>query len=114
MSLYNKNLAKTCSEIIYDVYMQANDVRRFGTSAMEICYLAAGLVELFFEIRVFPWDYAGAYAILQEAGGVLYGLNKQELTFDGPTPLIGANNLENFEKLNSIISKYIKEVPYSE
>ena len=114
MSLYNKDLAKTCSNIIYDVYMQANDVRRFGTTAMEICYLAAGLVELFFEIRVFPWDYAGAYAILQEAGGVLYGLNKQVPAFNGPTPLLGANSKENFEKLNAIVSKYMKEVPYNE
>lgn len=114
MSLYNKDLAKTCSDVIYDVYMQANDVRRFGTTAMEICYLAAGLIELFFEIRVFPWDYAGGFAILKEAGGQLYSLHGKELAFDGPVPLIGANSKENFDKLSAIVDKYIKEIPYNE
>jgi myo-inositol-1(or 4)-monophosphatase len=114
MSLYNKTYAKVCSDIIYDAYMQCNDVRRFGTCALELCYMAEGQTDLYFEIRVFPWDYAGAFAILKEAGGVLYALNLQEPTFDCPTPLIGANNMENVLKLNDIVSKYLKEKPYKE
>ena len=114
MSLYNKTLAKVCSDIIYETYMQINDVRRFGSCALELCYLAEGVIDLFFEIRVFPWDYAGAFAILQEAGGRLCTLNLQSPTFDSPNPLIGANNTENLLKLNDIISKYLKEKPYKE
>ncbi len=114
MSLYNKSLAKVCSDIIYETYMQINDVRRFGSCALELCYLAEGQIDLFFEMRVFPWDYAGAYAILKEAGAKLCTLNLQSPTFDSPNPLIGANSTENLLKLNDIISKYIKEKPYKE
>jgi len=114
MSLYKKDYAKACSEIIYDTYMQCNDIRRFGSCALELCYIAAGMCELYFEIRVFPWDYAAGYLILQEAGGILKGFNGESLLFDKPTPLIGANSLENFEKLNAIVIKHMKNVPYKE
>lgn len=109
MSLYKKSLANPCKEIIYDTYMQCNDFRRFGTCALELCYLACGRCDLYFEIRVFPWDYAGAYLILSEAGGLLFGYNGEKLNYNKETMLIGANNKENYMKLNSIVLKHLKE-----
>ncbi len=114
MSLYRKEYAEICRDIIFDVYNKCNDFRRFGSCALELCYLAAGKCDLYFEIRVFPWDYAASYLILKEAGGVLKGLNGENLSYDKPTVLVGANNLENYEKLNDIIKKYLKELPYTE
>ncbi len=58
MSTYRKDMAGVCNDIILDAYMQCNDVRRFGAAALELCYLAEGRCELYFEIRIFPWDYA--------------------------------------------------------
>ena len=109
MSLYKKELAKVCNDIIFEVYSKCNDYRRFGSCAIELCYLACGRCDLYFEIRVFPWDYAGAYVILNEAGGILKGYDSENLTFSKATPLIGANNFENFNKLNQIVLKYISE-----
>lgn len=114
MSLYNKKYAKICSDIIYEIYMQCNDIRRFGSCALELCYLAAGMCELYFEIRVFPWDYAAGFLILQEAGGILKGLRGEELKFNKTTPLIGANNLQNYNRLNEIVDKYVKGTLYKE
>lgn len=112
MSLYRKEYAKICNDIIYETYMECNDIRRFGSCALELCYLAAGKVDLYFEIRVFPWDYAASSLIVKEAGGILKGFNKEELHFDKITPLIGANNEYNYEKLNGIVNKYMKEITY--
>lgn len=114
MSLYNKSLAADCDKIIYEAYMQCNDVRRFGSCAVELCYLAAGKCDLFFEMRVFPWDCAAGYLILKEAGGVLCGFNGEELTFDKPTLLVGANSTENYQKLNAIVLKHLDKIPYEE
>ncbi len=114
MSLYKKELAKVCSDIIYEAYMECNDVRRFGSCAMELCYLAAGRCELYFEIRVFPWDYAAGYLILEEAGGILRGLSDSELDFNRPTVLVGANNVENYEKLSQIVNKHLQNTPYED
>lgn len=112
MSLYKKEYAKICSDIIYDVYLKCSDIRRFGSCALELCYLAAGRCDLYFEIRVFPWDYTAAYLILREAGGMLKGFNNEELDYKKVTPLIGANNLSNYNQLQEIVSKYLKSIPY--
>ena len=109
-----EEFAKNNNIIILDTYMQCNDVRRFGTCALELCYLAAGRCDLYFEIRVFPWDYAAGYLILREAGGVLRGLRGEELDFRKVTLLVGANNEENYEKLDAIVNSHIKSLPYEE
>ena len=114
MSLYRKDLAAACRDIIYDVYMEANDIRRFGSCALELCYLAAGHCELYFEMRVYPWDYAAAYLVLSEAGGVLTGFDGTSPSFYKTTPLIGANNRENYTRLAGIVKKHLKEIPYEE
>lgn len=112
MSVYKKELAPICNEIIAEAYAQCSDVRRFGTCALELCYIAEGKADLFFEMRVFPWDYAGAYLVLKEAGGVLKGFDGETLAFDKATPLVGANNMENYEKLNRIVMRHMEKVPY--
>ncbi len=114
MSLYRKDLAAVCRDIIYDVYMEANDIRRFGSCALELCYLAAGQCDLYFEMRVFPWDYAAAKLVLTEAGGVLTGFEDTPPSFYKTTPLIGANSRENHTRLAGIVRKHLDKLPYEE
>ncbi len=114
MSLYKKEHAKVCSDIIYEAYMRCNDVRRFGGCAKELCYLAAGRVDLYFEIRVFPWDFAAAALILKEAGGVLKGLGDKEASMTAPTVAIAANNEENYRILADIVNKHLPKTPYED
>ena len=114
MCLYRKDLAAVCRDIIFDAYMQCNDFRRFGGAALEICYLAAGRCELYFEIRIFPWDYAAAYLVLEEAGGVLTGFDCETLTFDKPTALIGANCAQSHARLNQIVLNHLDKLSYEE
>ena len=114
MSLYKKEYAKVCSDIIYEAYMQCNDVRRFGSCALELCYLASGKCDLYFEIRVFPWDYAAGYLIIQEAGGVITGLANEALKLNGPSVVVAANSAENHGKLSLIVDKYLHITPYEE
>ena len=112
MSVYRKDLAPVCNDIIMETYMLCNDLRRFGACAVELCYLALGLCDLFFEIRVQPWDCAAATLILQEAGGAVSGLNGTPLRWNGPLLLAAANTQDNLNELNVIISKHIKSIPY--
>jgi len=114
MSLYRKEFAPLCVQVINEAYAQCNDVRRFGSCALEICYLAEGICDLFFEFRVFPWDYAAALVILKEAGGYISGHLAEELHFDQASMVIAANSRENFEKLEGIVRKHIPEMPYHE
>ncbi len=114
MCVYNKKYAPICFDIIKEAYGRSNDIRRIGTCALELCYIAAGMCELYFEMRVFTWDFMAGYLILEEAGGVLYGLNGDTPRFGKTTPLVGANNMENYKILDGIVRKYMTKIPYEE
>ena len=111
-SLYKKEYAEVCEDVLKEVYPMVKDFRRFGSCACELCYLAKGDVDLFFEIRVFLWDYAASFLIVKEAGAYISGINGKEIKLDEITPIIAASNKENFEKLNSIIYKHLGDKKY--
>lgn len=111
LCVYQKELSDRCAAIISQVHPMCSDIRRFGSCALELCLLAMGRCDLYFEIRTYPWDYAAGYVILTEAGGVLRGYHGQELDFENMTMLVGANNAANFEVLNGIVSQNISEPP---
>jgi myo-inositol-1(or 4)-monophosphatase len=47
----------------------ALDVRRFGAAALDLCYVAAGRFDGFWEWKLHPWDTAAGWLIVEEAGG---------------------------------------------
>lgn len=49
--------------------MNAQAVRRDGVAAIDLCYVAAGRYDGFWELNLFPWDVAAGSLILREAGG---------------------------------------------
>jgi len=55
--------------LITDAFSSAQRMRFFGTAALQICYVASGWTEGFFETTLKPWDVAAAVLILKEAGG---------------------------------------------
>lgn len=112
MSLYDKKHAKSCFNIIENIYMEADDLRRLGSAALELAYLAAGRVELYFEIRIFAWDVAAAATIIREAGGYIEFLFHDKLPIPGPLGVIAANTKENFEKLRNIVYQELPAQPY--
>ncbi len=114
LSLYQKKYAPVCIDIMKSVYDDCSDIRRFGSCALELCYLACGRIDLFFEIRVFFWDYAAAGIILSEAGGyILSGSNT--LAEEGKAiSLIAGNSNENFQKLKSIVDRKLNKMKKTE
>ena len=57
------------------LYDRTMDFRRFGAAALDVCQVAAGRADVFFECRLSPWDYAAGSLILAEAGGILTRLD---------------------------------------
>ena len=112
-SLYNKDYAKPCFRIMEKVYAQCDDFRRLGSAALELVHLACGRVELYFEIRVFPWDFAAAEIIIREAGGYIGTIEYAEPVYNRPIPLICANTEENYKHLRQIVLEEIPTIPYS-
>ena len=68
-SPYDEELAETGVRLAGDYLRECADLRRSGSAAVDLAYLACGRHEIFFELRLRPWDYAAGSLIVQEAGG---------------------------------------------
>ena len=112
MSTYRKEYAKACSDIIFDIYMRSNDLRRFGSAAVELCLMAAGQMELYFEMRLQPWDYAAASLILSEAGGCSCGFDGKPLDLFRPGMVLAANCQESLDELLASVHRHLDKLPY--
>lgn len=106
LPVYHKEYAEVCSAIILDTFKQCNDLRRFGACAPELCYIAMGRCELYFEYLLSPWDFAAASLIVTEAGGVITSADGSSLNFNKPTGIVAANNLENHRKMVEIVTAH--------
>ena len=107
LPVYHKEHARVCSEIILDAFGECNDIRRFGAAAPELCYLAMGRSELYFEYQLSPWDFAAASLIVEEAGGIIARPDLTPLTLTKPCGVIAANTEANLKQLAEIIGKHL-------
>jgi myo-inositol-1(or 4)-monophosphatase len=57
-----------------DFITRARAVRRLGSAALDLCYVAAGRMDGFWEQRLKAWDIAAGALIVEEAGGTVSGL----------------------------------------
>jgi myo-inositol-1(or 4)-monophosphatase len=51
--------------------LQCQGVRRTGSAALDLCYVASGRIDGFWESKLNPWDCAAGYLIVSEAGGLV-------------------------------------------
>ena len=65
-------------------------VRRLGSAALDLCYVAAGRLEGFYEATLKPWDSCGGALIVEEAGGRV--TDWQGTTFQSRLPQVLATN----------------------
>ncbi len=68
---YRKEMASVTFDTAMRIFRDAADVRRSGSAALDIAYVAAGRTDGFFEFSLYPWDYAAGKLMVEEAGGVL-------------------------------------------
>ena len=87
-SPYDKTKAQATFSLAQLLYEKALDVRRSGSAALDLCYVACGRCDLFYEMSLYPWDYAAAALIVTEAGGLLSTMEGEELRFNARTTLV--------------------------
>ncbi|WP_420128007.1 inositol monophosphatase family protein [Longimicrobium sp.] len=59
--------------LVADAIRGSRDVRRAGSAALDLAFVAAGRVDGFFEIGLAPWDVAAGMLLVHEAGGLVTG-----------------------------------------
>ena len=80
---------------------EARAVRRLGSAALDLCYVAAGRFDGFWEQRLHPWDMAAGALLVAEAGGRLSTLSGA--AFDSREGSIVATNGRLHEAMLAII-----------
>lgn len=88
---YRRNEMEENFMRIMRVYRSSHDVRRFGCTALELCYLACGRADGYFEYGVKPWDIAAGILILQEAGGEAVTLEGEIPPLDRECAMVATN-----------------------
>lgn len=103
-SPYDKGKADETFRVTKNVFMLCRDVRRSGCAALDICNVAAGRMDGFFEMELQPWDYAAASVILEEAGGFITDWKGNKLSYLHKSSGIATNghiHKELFEVINN-------------
>lgn len=72
---YTPERRKEQAAVLSEVLPQIRDIRRIGSAAYDLCLLASGRVDGYYEHGLQPWDYAAAALIAREAGATLLGRN---------------------------------------
>jgi myo-inositol-1(or 4)-monophosphatase len=70
-SAENEEDLKWVVERIKKILPRCQDIRRFGSASLDLCYVAEGKVDGYYEINLKPWDVSAGILIVEEAGGVI-------------------------------------------
>ncbi|MDA0633030.1 inositol monophosphatase family protein [Nonomuraea sp. MCN248] len=87
------------AEVLTAVLPRVRDIRRGGSCAVDLCSVACGRVDAYYERGVNYWDYAAAGLVAAEAGARIGGLNGRP--YNGDLTLCAAPGL--FEDLHDLL-----------
>lgn len=90
-SPYYHEYAEWVFEASKKVFLSCQDIRRSGSAAMDLAYIAAGRMEGLFERVLQPWDYAAGKILIEEAGGKMTGLNGEEINVSEKGSVLASN-----------------------
>ncbi|MBP1744246.1 MAG: Archaeal fructose,6-bisphosphatase of inositol monophosphatase family [Firmicutes bacterium] len=88
---YFKELADEIFAEIFRAYRHCGDIRRTGSAALDLAYVASGRVEGYFERNLKPWDIAAGMLLVQEAGGRVCGYSGEELMIRSLNDIVADN-----------------------
>jgi len=100
MSPYMKMLEKTLHN--------TSDVRRAGAAALDMCYVAAGRLDAYYETGLHAWDLAAGAIIVREAGGIVSGLDGGEDFLDTGHVLTGTPRV--YRDLAKVCAREMKDL----
>ena len=80
------------AQIVTTMIGQIADIRRFGAAAIDLCWVACGRVDGYWEVGLNHWDHAAGTLIAREAGAIVTGLTadqapSERFTLAAPTEI---------------------------
>jgi len=94
-----------CIDQFVSIIQQGIPVRRLGSAALDLAYVAAGRFDGFWEISLNPWDVAAGILLVEEAGGKVTQYSGEKYWIDKDTIL--ATNGRIHEEVGNVLSRCI-------
>ena len=91
-------------ELLSDFFKTTRGVRRMGSAAVDLAYVAAGRFDGFFEYGLSPWDVAAGTLLVEEAGGMVNDFS------NGKNILFGKEIWASNGKIHEEISKKLSQL----
>ncbi len=88
-----------------DLMQHTRGIRRLGSAAVDLAYVACGRFEVFYEYGLRPWDVAAGVLIVQEAGGIVTDFNNGNNFLFGKELI--ASNKGVFEEFSKKLQHYM-------
>ena len=95
-------------EMLGKVVKNTSGVRRPGAAALDLCYVAVGRLDAFWETGLQPWDLAAGTLIIREAGGIVSALDGGENHLETGHVLAGTPRI--YRGLAKLCAKDIKAI----
>lgn len=88
-----------------DIMTKTHGVRRLGSAAMDLAYVACGRYDAFYEYHLKPWDVAAGTVLIQEAGGAVCDFRGENDYLFGQN-YVATNGLIHQEFMNLIMAHF--------
>ena len=85
---YDRSSAGRTFSLLESIFPFVADLRRSGSAAQDMAYVAAGRTDGFFEYRLSPWDFAAGRLLVTEAGGTACDLSGNPLDVRAPSAVL--------------------------
>lgn len=108
-AVYYRETIPATLRFVQELFPITLDFRRGGSAALDLCYLAAGRADVYFECCIRPWDYAAGSLIVQEAGGIVTALDGTPLRFIDRCSVAAGNSVNHPELIR--LSQAIADEP---
>lgn len=102
-SPYYKEMAEENFKVFQTIFKDCQDIRRSGSAALDLAYVACGRIEAYFERNLKIWDYAAGMLLVREAGGRVTDYRGNDADTEMISDIAAAN-----PKINAVLTeKYL-------
>jgi len=88
--------------LVEAILRRAQGIRRAGSAALDLCYVAAGRLDAFWEAKLQPWDVAAGRLMVEEAGGLVTSVDGALHTLDSGD-IVASNGALHAELLAALV-----------
>lgn len=110
---YNFELVTPYSALLQTLMKQTKGIRRFGAAAVDLCYVACGRFDAYFEHSLHPWDVAAGGLIVREAGGVVADFAQNTDNWLHNQQIVAANKAI-WPNFMGLVGQYLNEAKHKQ